>query len=294
MNRKFLSVCLIATMSILVLGCARDMPPSEVVLKKRPSPYHIVKTGETVSDVAARYNMSEENLINVNYLRPPFLLVAGQKLLVNVIANNDGSSAKIENQDGIEVQALEENSGDESSSSALGSVSGLSQGTGAFANGTMGAVGSAAGTAGALGGAQAPSTAPSSGEALSSVSSNFSWPVQGKILKAYAPKSTNAALRNDGINIAAPKGTPVIASSPGEVVYVGEVEGLGKTVVIKHPKKVATSYSHLDKITVKKGSPIEQGDKIAEVGKSGGVTQSQLHFQVREGTTTIDPTTVLE
>ena len=109
-----------------------------------------------------------------------------------------------------------------------------------------------------------------------------------------APKSTNAALKNDGINIAAPKGTPVIASSPGEVVYVGEVEGLGKTVVIKHPNKVATSYSHLDKITVKKGIPIEQGDKIAEVGKSGGVSQSQLHFQVREGTTTIDPTTVLE
>jgi murein DD-endopeptidase MepM/ murein hydrolase activator NlpD len=238
--------------------------------------------------------MSEENLINVNHLRPPFLLVAGQKLLVNVIANNDGSSPKIENQDGIEVQTLEENTGDENNGSSLG-LDGLAHGTGALANGTMGAVGAATSTAGALsGGAQAPSTAPSSGETLSSVSSNFSWPVQGKILKAYAPKSTNAALKNDGINIAAPKGTPVIASSPGEVVYVGEVEGLGKTVVIKHPNKVATSYSHLDKITVKKGSPIEQGDKIAEVGKSGGVSQSQLHFQVREGTTTIDPTTVLE
>lgn len=283
-------------MSVLILGCARDMPPSEVVLKKRPSPYHIVKTGETVSDVAARYSMSEENLINVNHLRPPFLLVAGQKLLVNVIANNDGSAPKIENQDGIEVQTLEEGTGDDNNGSSLGPVDGLARGTGTLGSGalnsTMGAVG---GTAGALsGGAQAPSTAPSSGESLSSVSSNFSWPVQGKILKAYAPKSTNAALKNDGINIAAPKGTPVIASSPGEVVYVGEVEGLGKTVVIKHPNKVATSYSHLDKITVKKGSPIEQGDKIAEVGKSGGVSQSQLHFQVREGTTTIDPTTVLE
>ena len=291
MNRKFLSICLIATMSVLILGCARDMPPSEVVLKKRPSPYHIVKTGETVSDVAARYNMSEENLINVNHLRPPFLLVAGQKLLVNVIANNDGSSAKIENQDGIEVQTLEEGTGDESNGSSLGPVDGLARGTGSLGSG---ALNSAMGAGGVAGGAQAPSTAPSSGEALTPVTSNFSWPVQGKILKAYAPKSTNAALKNDGINIAAPKGTPVIASSPGEVVYVGEVEGLGKTVVIKHPNKVATSYSHLDKITVKKGIPIEQGDKIAEVGKSGGVSQSQLHFQVREGTTTIDPTTVLE
>jgi murein DD-endopeptidase MepM/ murein hydrolase activator NlpD len=116
----------------------------------------------------------------------------------------------------------------------------------------------------------------------------FPWPVRGKILASYG--STTSGGRNDGINIAAPRGTPVRAIDGGTVAYAGnEVKGYGNIVLVKHANGWISAYAHLDDVMVKPGETITSGQVIAKVGDSGGVTEPQLHFELRRGKRPVDP-----
>lgn len=118
-------------------------------------------------------------------------------------------------------------------------------------------------------------------------SKRFEWPVHGKILSRYG---NNANKFNDGINIAANAGTPVAAASEGKVAYIGNnVEGYGNLVILKHDNDIMTAYAHLDDIAVERGAQVKKGESIGTVGKSGNITQPQLHFSVRKGKKTVDP-----
>jgi len=118
-------------------------------------------------------------------------------------------------------------------------------------------------------------------------SKRFEWPVHGKILSRYG---NNANKFNDGINIAATAGTPVTAASEGKVAYIGNnVEGYGNLVILKHDNDIMTAYAHLDDIAVERGAQVKKGESIGTVGKSGNITQPQLHFSVRKGKKTVDP-----
>lgn len=108
----------------------------------------------------------------------------------------------------------------------------------------------------------------------------FIWPVRGDILSRFGSVATG--LRNDGINIAAPAGTPVRAAAGGDVVYAGSaVPGFGNLVLIKHADGWVTAYGHLDSIKVKMRERVGQGSEIGSVGATGGVSQPQLHFEIR-------------
>lgn len=84
-----------------------------------------------------------------------------------------------------------------------------------------------------------------------------------------------------GIDIAAVKDTPVIASAEGDVLYSGKLGGYGKLVVIKHIMGYETRYGHLNKIDVKKGEKVKRGEVIGYVGNTGRATGYHLHFEVR-------------
>lgn len=117
----------------------------------------------------------------------------------------------------------------------------------------------------------------------------FIWPVEGKILSAFGAKEQGN--RNDGINISAPRGTPVRATENGVVAYAGnELRGFGNLVLIRHSDGWITAYAHNDKLLVRRGQIVRRGQDIATVGSSGGVTEPQLHFQMRQGKNAIDPT----
>ncbi|MBT4880209.1 MAG: peptidoglycan DD-metalloendopeptidase family protein [Alphaproteobacteria bacterium] len=121
----------------------------------------------------------------------------------------------------------------------------------------------------------------------------FRWPVKGKVILGYGPRQ--GGYRNDGINIAAPHGAPVVAAQEGEVIYTGsELDAFGNLVLIKHENNWLSAYAHLDKINVKKGQIVEHGRKLGSVGKSGGVRLSQLHFEIRNGSRTVNPTRFLK
>lgn len=119
------------------------------------------------------------------------------------------------------------------------------------------------------------------------------WPLQGPILSSFGPKGQG--LNNDGINIGAPKGTPVIAAASGIVAYAGnEMKGFGNLVLIRHHGGWITAYAHLDRALVTRDVVVAQGDMIGTVGKTGDVPSPQLHFETRFNGKPVDPKGVIK
>ncbi|MEK0085231.1 peptidoglycan DD-metalloendopeptidase family protein [Benzoatithermus flavus] len=121
----------------------------------------------------------------------------------------------------------------------------------------------------------------------------FLWPVRGEIVNAFGEKPNGA--RNNGIDIKAPPGTPVLAAENGVVVYAGdEIPGYGNMLLISHAQGFVTAYAHNKELLVRVGDVVTRGERIATVGATGGVAAPQLHFELREGKKPIDPVAHLD
>ena len=121
----------------------------------------------------------------------------------------------------------------------------------------------------------------------------FLWPVKGKLISGFGPKSDG--LNNDGINIGAAKGTPVMAADNGVVAYAGnELRGFGNLLLVKHDGGWITAYAHLDKMEVERGAKVKRGARIGTVGQTGSVNAPQLHFELRKGSHVVDPRDQME
>jgi murein DD-endopeptidase MepM/ murein hydrolase activator NlpD len=120
------------------------------------------------------------------------------------------------------------------------------------------------------------------------VSPEFRWPARGRIIQGF--KSGG----NDGINIAVPEGTSVKAAESGIVAYAGsELKGYGNLVLIRHPNGFVSAYANNGELDVKRGDSVKRGQIIAKSGQSGNVSSPQLHFELRKGSTPVDPTSFL-
>jgi murein DD-endopeptidase MepM/ murein hydrolase activator NlpD len=120
----------------------------------------------------------------------------------------------------------------------------------------------------------------------------FAWPVRGSLLAGYGPGANGT--QNDGINIAARAGTPVLAANDGVVAYAGnELRGFGNLILLKHADGWTTAYAHCETITVRRGDRVKRGQTIARVGATGAVSEPQLHFELRRGTRALDPQSYL-
>ena len=118
--------------------------------------------------------------------------------------------------------------------------------------------------------------------------SAFNWPVEGKIITEFGPSARG--VHNDGVNIAADMGAPVTASATGTVAFVGDnIKNFGKLVLVKHDGGIITAYAHLDSISVREGDILAAGDLIGNVGATGRVDHPQLHFEIRKSRQPIDP-----
>ncbi len=119
-------------------------------------------------------------------------------------------------------------------------------------------------------------------------STQFIWPVQGKLISKYG--KTKEGFYNDGININSKRGVNVKSSDDGKVIYSGnEIPGYGNLILIKHEKNWITAYAHLDKVYIEKGKKVKKGEKIGSVGNTGNVRSPQLHFEIRKGKESVDP-----
>jgi len=118
---------------------------------------------------------------------------------------------------------------------------------------------------------------------------DFRWPARGRVISGFGSAG------NEGINIAVPEGTPVKAAETGTVAYAGsEVKGYGNLVLIRHDNGFVSAYAHNGEIAVKRGDRVKRGQVVAKSGQSGNVTSPQLHFEIRRGSTPVDPIPHLE
>ena len=116
----------------------------------------------------------------------------------------------------------------------------------------------------------------------------FRWPARGRIIQGFKVGG------NDGIDISVPEGTSVRAAESGVVVYSGDgLKGYGNLVLIKHPNGYVTAYANNAELDVKRGEQVKRGQVIAKSGDTGNVNSPQLHFELRKGSTPVDPTNYL-
>ena len=94
---------------------------------------------------------------------------------------------------------------------------------------------------------------------------------------------------HSGIDIAAPKGTPIFCSRPGKVSYSGWKRGYGYIIIVDHANKVQTAYAHCSKLLVKVGQAVNSGQKLGLVGRTGVATGAHLHYEIRKNGRAVNP-----
>jgi murein DD-endopeptidase MepM/ murein hydrolase activator NlpD len=128
------------------------------------------------------------------------------------------------------------------------------------------------------------------GETIGSLP-HFRWPVRGKRIVPSCRPHDGAS----GVNIAVPVGTPIEAAEDGIVTYAGDhLKAFGNLVLVRHSNGYSTTYAHASRLLVERHDRVKRGQVIALSGETGRVWSPQLHFEVRKGSTPVDPLLLLE
>ncbi|MBL4692240.1 MAG: M23 family metallopeptidase [Magnetovibrio sp.] len=242
------------------------LPPYELNVGQRlklpQGNIHTVQNGEYIALIAKRYRADTFALARINGIRPPYTIFPGQKLRIP----RSGNAA-------TNIQVASRAAPQSSSTSKLWIKP--------RATPTPKKSASSWRKSSARAKAKVPNPPARSG-------SKFSWPLKGKIISSFGSKEKG--LQNDGVNIAAVRGTLVKASENGVVAYAGnEIRGFGNLLLIKHKGGWVTAYAHNDTLLVKRGDKVMRGQNISKVGSTGSVTSPQLHFELRKGSNAVNP-----
>lgn len=132
----------------------------------------------------------------------------------------------------------------------------------------------------------AEKTSPSTEQEIHFETSRFIWPVNGSVTSPFGVRHRR---QHDGIDISAPRGSPVKAAAKGKVVYVGRLAGYGNLIIVKHIDNFFTAYAHLSKYAASKGERVDQGKVIGLVGTTGRSTGPHCHFEIRQKTEARNP-----
>lgn len=127
---------------------------------------------------------------------------------------------------------------------------------------------------------------------MSNGNESFDWPVDSaRMTRGFLPHKKRPHL---GLDLAAPRGTPILGARSGTVIYTGrEFRGFGKMILVESGDGWATLYAHLDKILVSEGQRIRQGEVLGAMGRTGRATGVHLHFEIRKDRGPVDPLPLL-
>jgi len=114
----------------------------------------------------------------------------------------------------------------------------------------------------------------------------FLWPVNGTVNSGFGPRGSSF---HDGIDIAAPEGTPILAIEAGEVIYSDQLRGYGNMVILRHAGGIVSVYAHNESNLVREGQSVVRGEVVARVGSTGRVSGPHLHFEIRRNNAAQDP-----
>lgn len=251
---------------------------------RRPPRTHTVGRNESLYDIAVRYQIPIQTLIEQNRLEPPYALSPGRVIelpppRIHVVAQGESFEdvARIESIDRRSLALLNRMSepyvvrtGDQL---VLPALPGAWRETSPLPP-------------------SSPPPAPQSGTPTPQRGEGrFAWPVRGEVVARFGPQSGGRTL--DGIEIAAPEGAPIGAAEEGDVVYAGsDVPGYGALVLLRHADGYVTAYGYARRATVREGQRVRAGETLGEVGRGRG-GQAMLLFQVRRGAQAVDPAPLL-
>jgi murein DD-endopeptidase MepM/ murein hydrolase activator NlpD len=230
------------------------------------SSVHVVNRGDTLLNIAHRNHVSLAELARANGIDPAAKLLLGMKLVVPAKTAAGAQPALAG-----------------TAPPAAGSVPPPTKTAAVTADSQQKARLAQATTA-----EDTPTETPLKAAEATGALPTFRWPVRGKVITSYGAKTNGKA--NDGINLAVPEGTPVKAAEDGVVAYSGnELKGYGNLVLVRHTNGYVTAYAHASELLVKRGDTIKRGQIIAKSGQSGEVGSPQLHFEIRKGSSPVDP-----
>lgn len=223
---------------------------------------HTVRRGETAFTIARTYNVSAKALADWNGLGPDLAVREGQVLIIPTGAGTDAPA--------------EEAPADEAAPGAGSATPEPPSASEPLPDEETLPAAEAEAKA-----AEAAPTSPALDDNRSAESAaQFAMPAEGKIIRPYSKG------KNDGIDIAAPAGTPVRAAADGTVAAITADTSGTPIIVLRHDGGVLTVYAGVDGVTVKKGDAVTRGQTIAKI-KAGD--PAFLHFEVRLGADSADP-----
>ncbi len=225
---------------------------------------HVVNRGETLMSLSRRYNVPLSHLVKANNLTPTSQLAIGSKVVIPGAKSAPATAAvqpAAEQKPVVVAQAPQTKP-----------ATPEPQQKARLASATP----------------EIPESAPAKAAETTSALPAFRWPARGRVIAGYGAKTNGK--QNDGINVAVPEGTPVKAAEDGVVAYSGnELKDYGNLVLVRHSNGYVTAYAHASELMVKRGDTIKRGQTIAKSGQTGGVSSPQLHFEIRKGSSPVDP-----
>ena len=253
---------------------------------------YVIQPGDTISGVGRRFQTPVQSLIDLNVLGPRGSISSGQRLTLPDSAVDTGPDPYATGPAPIGVTvprsgAVPPPPTPPSGNAALPSARPTTVAQAPFVPVRPAQTPVQAPT-------QAPAQAASSAPVAGAI--GLQWPVRGDIVRRFGPVGMGE--RNNGINIGASAGAPVIASAAGRVASVGDaLVGQGLTVLIVHRDGWRTVYGHLGSATVDDGADVRAGQQIGTVGLTAGDGRPSMHFETRrmqgDEPVAVDPLTVL-
>ncbi len=229
---------------------------------------YTVKEGDNLWNLAEEFGISLSTLTSVNKLNENTVLAIGQTLKVMSV---DGTTHKVVSGDTLTIIAKTYKVTEEA----------------ILAANTIDPASLPVGTLLLIPGGKAPApTRPATTPPTVTRGSStrpLVWPVKGRISSAYGWRTHPISGKKDfheGLDIAAPSGTAIVAAAEGVVVYAAYKGGYGYTVIIEHTGGLQTQYSHNSSNQVSVGQKVKQGQQIAKVGMTGSATGPHVHFMV--------------
>jgi murein DD-endopeptidase MepM/ murein hydrolase activator NlpD len=257
-----------------------------------PPNIHVVQPGETLYSISRRYNVDTRSLALLNGMSRPWTIWPGDELLLPALARDQSrtySPAPVVASAAAPAKTQPAKPAPAKPAPAPARSTSKPPASAASNNNAPIAL-----TPGAAKPAPSPkekTSAPPPQRAVEPQSGprEFIWPVSGPVLKGFGAGPDG--LRNDGVNIGVEAGAKVKAAAAGEVVYAGdELVGFGNLILIRHPGGWVSAYAHSDRMLVKEGEMVAQGQAIAEAGSTGNASSPQVHFELRKGKEPVDPT----
>lgn len=234
-----------------------------------------VKSGDTLSTIAAEFGTSVSSISYINGITSPDRIAIGQSL--SLITNASGVVVTVSK--GDTLSSLVDRYG--VPMNVIIQVNKITNPDALYLGQTL-----------ILPGATV------SGRPVSSVSrmSSLRWPVQGRVTSAFGWRTqpvTKKSELHQGIDIAAPSGRAVTSAAAGKVTFSGWISGYGNLVTVDHGSGIVTKYAHLSKRSVATGTSVSAGQTIGLVGSTGLSTGPHLHFEVRSDSDPVNPRSYL-